>query len=418
MKAALLKAFGQPLELVDLPDPQAGPGEAVVEIVAARVLSYMREIVSGARAYAFELPAVPGAGAVGRIRELGPDATRLKVGDWVLCDPTLRSRDDALTPDIALQGLVGRGPGGAKLQRRFPNGSYAELMLAPLENLHPLGEVGPAEASRWLGAGTMLVPYGGLLAVDFRPGETLVVSGATGNFGGAAAMLAAALFILAGWVQLSLMYFATGGYEAAVKALAAEISAALDASDGMRALFPDMTSEQLAQVYVQFSAVALSTGATLMQLANLYLAARSVQLSQRLNRPWRDIPSGFHLPRWLAAPTVAALALALVGPSPFDDYGLVATGALGVLYTLQGLAALHALSRRAAARRSTNGPKATSSSEARLTLSATLMSRMSPACRLSRGAMTTPCRIASSGEAMRAGSPLSRSRPSRARPRP
>jgi hypothetical protein len=87
-----------------------------------------------------------------------------------------------------------------------------------------------------------------------------------------------------------------------------------------------------------------------MQLANLYLAARTVQLSQLLDRPWRDVPSGFRLPRWLSAPAAGALALALIGSSPLDDYGLVVTGALGVLYVMQGLAALHALSRRAAAR--------------------------------------------------------------------
>ena len=193
MKAVLLKAFDQPLEIADLPDPVAGSGEAVVEIAAARVLPYMREVVSGVRVYPMELPLAPGAGAVGRIRALGPDATRLKIGDWVLCDPTLRSRDDPLTPDIVLQGLVARGPGGATLQRRYRNGSYAQLMLAPLENLHPLGAIAPEQAPRWLGVGTMLVPYGGLLAIDFRPGETLVVSGATGNFGGAAVMLALGL---------------------------------------------------------------------------------------------------------------------------------------------------------------------------------------------------------------------------------
>ncbi|HXT09502.1 MAG TPA: zinc-binding dehydrogenase [Roseiarcus sp.] len=193
MKAAVLHAFGQKLALESLADPAPGPGEAVVEIAAARVLSYMREVVSGARGYAMDLPAVPGVGAVGRIRALGPDATRLKPGDWVLCDPTLRSRDDPLTPDIALQGLIARGPGGAILQQRYRNGSYAELMLAPLENLYPLGDVAPAEASRWLAVATMLVPYGGLLAVDFRPGEVLAVSGASGSFGGAAVMLGLAL---------------------------------------------------------------------------------------------------------------------------------------------------------------------------------------------------------------------------------
>jgi hypothetical protein len=88
----------------------------------------------------------------------------------------------------------------------------------------------------------------------------------------------------------------------------------------------------------------------MMQLFNLYLAARSVQLSQRLRRPWRDIPSGFQLPRWLASPAFIALPLALIGPSPADQFGLLVAVTLGGLYALQGLATLHALSRRAAAR--------------------------------------------------------------------
>ena len=167
---------------------------------------------------------------------------------------------------------------------------------------------------------------------------------------GAVGVLAAALFIVAGWVQLSLMYFATGGYEAAVATLASEIRGAIDASGAARALPGDMSPDQLAEAFVQFAPIALSTGATLMQLANLYLAARTVQLSQRLPRPWRDVPTGFVLPRWLAGPAAIALGLSLAGPTPFDDFGLVASGALLVLYTMQGLAGLHALSRRAAAR--------------------------------------------------------------------
>jgi alcohol dehydrogenase len=70
---------------------------------------------------------VPGAGGIGRVRALGPDATRLAVGDWVFCDPTVRSRDDALTPDITLQGLsAGNAEGGMRLQRFYHDGAYAE----------------------------------------------------------------------------------------------------------------------------------------------------------------------------------------------------------------------------------------------------------------------------------------------------
>jgi alcohol dehydrogenase len=39
----------------------------------------------------------------------------------------------------------------------------------------------------------LLVPYGGLLAAGFRPGETALVSGATGNFGSAAVAVALAM---------------------------------------------------------------------------------------------------------------------------------------------------------------------------------------------------------------------------------
>ena len=167
---------------------------------------------------------------------------------------------------------------------------------------------------------------------------------------GAVAVLASAVFIVAGAVQLTLMWFGKGGYDGAVAALSAEIRGALAGSGADRALPQDMSDQDLARAIVQFAPMALSTGATIMQLANLYLAARSVQLSQRLKRPWRDIPTGFVLPRWLAAPAAAGLALALAAPSPADAYGLVAASALGALYALQGLATLHALSRRAAAR--------------------------------------------------------------------
>src|SRR5215472_128449 len=39
----------------------------------------------------------------------------------------------------------------------------------------------------------MLVPYGGFLAANLQPGETVLVSGATGNFGSAAIAVALAM---------------------------------------------------------------------------------------------------------------------------------------------------------------------------------------------------------------------------------
>lgn len=193
MKAALLPAFGKPLSIEEVADPVIGTGEVIVDVIAAPVLSYTAEVMSGARGYLLPTPVVPGAGAIGRVRQVGPDATRLKPGDWVLCDPTVRSRDGGLTPDITLQAASARGEGGQKLQRYYRDGTFAEQVRVPTENAAPIGAIDPADASRWCTLGTLLIAYGGLLAMDFRPGETLLVSGATGNFGSATIALALAM---------------------------------------------------------------------------------------------------------------------------------------------------------------------------------------------------------------------------------
>ena len=193
MKAAILQDFGKPLSVRDVPEPVLGTGEVLVDVVAAPVLSYADEVFSGARQYLLPIPVTPGCGAIGRVRATGPDATRLQPGDWVFCDPTVRSRDGALTPDITLQGWSARGEGGQKLQRYFRDGAFAQQVRVPTENAVPIGAIDPAEAGRWCAMNTLLIAYGGLLAMEFRAGETLLVSGATGNFGSATVALALAM---------------------------------------------------------------------------------------------------------------------------------------------------------------------------------------------------------------------------------
>ncbi|MEH1889264.1 MAG: zinc-binding alcohol dehydrogenase family protein [Nostoc sp.] len=193
MKGAILKAFGSPLVVETLPDPILGTGEVIVDVVAAPVLSYANEVFSGERKYLLDLPVVPGCGAIGRVRAVGPDATHLVAGDWVFCDPTVRSRDDALMPDITLQGWSARGEGGLRLQKHFRHGPFAEQILVPTENAIRIGSLDEADAARWCGLNTFLVPYGGLLAAKLQAGETILISGATGNFGSAAVAVALAM---------------------------------------------------------------------------------------------------------------------------------------------------------------------------------------------------------------------------------
>ena len=183
MKAAVLKALGTPLSVETVPDPVLGTGEVIVDVAAANVLAYARDVFSGKRNYLLELPIVPGSGGIGRVRAIGPDATRLAVGDWVFIDPTVRGRDDAVAPDIILQGLTAGSEAAYRLQRYYHDGAFAEQVRVPTENAVPIGTIDPTEASRWLGLGRLLVPYGGFLAGRLLPGETLLVNGATGAFG-------------------------------------------------------------------------------------------------------------------------------------------------------------------------------------------------------------------------------------------
>jgi alcohol dehydrogenase len=193
MKAAVLTAFGAPLDIQTLPDPAPGPGEVVVDVVAAGVTSYAGRVFSGSRNYLLEPPVAPGPGGIGRVRAMGPGATRLAVGDWVYVDPTIRSRDNVANPEQILLGWTYRTAAALPLHRRYHHGAFAERMLVPAENVTPIGDIDEADAGRWTALGRLLVPFGGLLAGDLEAGETLVVNGATGGFGGAGVAVALAM---------------------------------------------------------------------------------------------------------------------------------------------------------------------------------------------------------------------------------
>ena len=193
MKAAILKRIGSPLSVETVPDPVLGTGEVIVDVASAPVLAYAADVFAGRRNYPVELPMIPGPGAIGRVRALGPDATRLAIGDWVFCDPTVRSRDNAQAPDITLQGLIAPGEGGMRLHRHFHDGGFAEQIRVPTENAIPIGARDADDAKAFEAIGRFLVPYGGLLAGGLMAGETLLVNGATGSFGSAGVAVALAM---------------------------------------------------------------------------------------------------------------------------------------------------------------------------------------------------------------------------------
>ena len=164
MKAIWVREFGGPeaLKLEDTPDPRpAQSGEVLIRVKAAGVNpydTYMRAGGYGARNPA--LPYTPGSDSAGVVESAGADID-LKAGDRVYTTGTI-------------------------------TGAYAELALCRSSQVQSL----PARVSFSQGAG-VFVPYATAYRALFqlartKPGETVLVHGASGGVGVAAIQFASA----------------------------------------------------------------------------------------------------------------------------------------------------------------------------------------------------------------------------------
>ncbi|CAG9957066.1 unnamed protein product [Clonostachys rosea f. rosea IK726] len=197
-RALVLETVGAGFEIKQLPTPQAFHGSAVIKVEQAGILSYHREIYNGVRKYDFPKPIVGGCSSIGRVVALGPDATSLKVGQMVYADCVIYGRDDH---DHRFLTAIHHGgtEGSQKLCRDvWRNGPFAEYLSAPLENCIPLdearlcGELGYT-MEQLMYIGWLIVPFGGFRDINLQPGETVIISPATGPYGGAAVQTAVAI---------------------------------------------------------------------------------------------------------------------------------------------------------------------------------------------------------------------------------
>jgi NADPH:quinone reductase len=164
MKAITVREFGAPevMKIEEVPTPKPGAGQLLVRILAAGVNpadTYMR---SGGYAMKPPLPYTPGSDGAGVVEQIG-------------------------------QGVANWKPGDRIYTARTVSGTYAEYALALETQLHPL----PENVSFAQGAG-VYVPYGTAYralhqVAHARGGETLLVHGASGGVGTAAAQMARAM---------------------------------------------------------------------------------------------------------------------------------------------------------------------------------------------------------------------------------
>lgn len=156
MRAIVCETLGAPEVLVlrDLPEPEPGPGEIKVRILA-RAVQYV-DVLMVAGQYQFKppLPFVPGGEAAGEVVALGEDVSGFEVGDRVMT--------------------------------RHSPGAFAEYGVARAADTVAIPSGMDADAAAGFRSAYMTAYHALVDRGQLRPGETLLVHGAAGGIGLAA----------------------------------------------------------------------------------------------------------------------------------------------------------------------------------------------------------------------------------------
>ena len=175
MRAMLLQSIAgmderpDPLRLADLPQPEPGEGEILIEIHACGVCHTELDEIEG-RTPPPALPVIPGHEAVGRVARLGAGCSRHAVGDRVGVG-WIHSSDGSPGENIS---AAFRATG------RDANGGYAEYMTVPERCAYPIpAAFSDAQAAPLLCAGA--VGYRSLRLVGISNGQVLGLTGFGGS---------------------------------------------------------------------------------------------------------------------------------------------------------------------------------------------------------------------------------------------
>jgi NADPH2:quinone reductase len=167
MKAIRAHQFGDPsvMTLEEVPEPEAGAGQVLVDIKAAGVNPVDTYIRSGQYAFLPPLPYTPGSDAAGVVVAVGSEVPGIKVGDRVYVMGTIEGR---------------------------AWGAYAQRAVCTIDQVHHL----PSHITFAEGAGVG-VPYVTAWRALFDrgravPGETVLIHGASGAVGVGAVQMASA----------------------------------------------------------------------------------------------------------------------------------------------------------------------------------------------------------------------------------
>ncbi|MEE3000178.1 MAG: zinc-binding dehydrogenase [Pseudomonadota bacterium] len=180
MKAMVLEAANSQFVKMDVPDPVAGPGEAVAKILSCGSGLTIQHIKMGRTPATF--PRIIGHEIAGEIVEVGTGVEGLKVADPVTihfylfcgyCRKCLSGFEPLCEKN---QGLVGT----------HLDGGYAEYLKLPARNFIRLPEgLDSKKDAPQIGVVTdaLATPYKVIKRAQIKPGETVAIFGAGGGLG-------------------------------------------------------------------------------------------------------------------------------------------------------------------------------------------------------------------------------------------
>ena len=172
MKAIVIRQFGDPsvLNLEDVSQPALEAGEIAIRVRAVTVNQTL-DVALRAGKYARRppLPHVPGSDGAGEVAAVASDVKSLKVGDRVVCHP-----------------IVGRQPNGAlKLLGVDTWGTYADFVKVPASTVQIVPETLDFITAAVVGRHGPLAFTQLRDRAQLKPGEWVLVMGATGGLGSA-----------------------------------------------------------------------------------------------------------------------------------------------------------------------------------------------------------------------------------------
>lgn len=197
MKAWILDSTGARLRMEEVPDPQVRSGGAVLRMLAVQVPAYTRVLTEGGRG-GVATPTVLGVGGIGRVEAVGDDVHTVRPGDIALSTGFLATGRVAEPEEVLLgwTGIGGRGVATAAtdaMRRVWRTGTFAERALMPASTLVALpGAERFPDPHRLAFLPWLTIAAGAVERSGLGPGDRVVVTGASGQLGGATVLLALA----------------------------------------------------------------------------------------------------------------------------------------------------------------------------------------------------------------------------------